>query len=166
MRPLWKCHVWLALVLLPLLTNGRLLAQEKDPPEVKLPALCNYKPLKVDPKDDEFKRLAVARYNEAITELQVLSRRVEAGAIDFTMLFYPGQNVFQAAQEVFEKPADRLTLHNDYLELTKEVEKIYEAQYQFGKIGKLPLNRARYNRIDAEIELLRYKRAAEKAKDK
>jgi hypothetical protein len=170
-RTRWS-HVWLALALLPLLTVGRLVAQTQPPPapvgDPPKPAkgILGYKPLKVDPKDDELRKLQIARYNEAVGEVQGLLELVLRGAKTPDIFIDAAKHVAQSGLEVYDNPNDRIRLLTDYVELAKEVEKVFEAQHEAGRVSDSDVHMARYFRIDAEIQLLKSKRAAEKPKDK
>jgi hypothetical protein len=163
---------WLALALLPLLVAGKLVAQPKPPPapvgDPPKPAkgILAYKPLKADPKDDELRKLQIARYNEAVEEVQGLLELVLRGAKTPDIFIDAAKHVVQSGLEVYDNSGDRIRLLTDYVELAKEVEKVFEAQKESGRVSDSDLHMARYFRFDAEIQLLKAKRAAEKPKDK
>ncbi len=166
-----KSHVWLALALLPFLTTGELVAQPKpppveDPPKEKLPGILGYKPMKADPKDDELKKLQIARYNEALEQLKDLNQFVLVGTKTPDIMFDAGKRLCLSGLEVYDDPKDRIRLLTDYVELMKNVEKTFQAQLEGGRIDSSVVHEARYFRIDGEIQLLKIKRAAEKPKEK
>jgi hypothetical protein len=165
-----KARVWLVFAVLTLLMAARVIAQDKepqkDPPKDKKPALLDRKPLKADPKDDELRKLQIARYNEAIAELQEWNAIVERGQTSPHVLFEAAVRVTHAGLEVYDKPDDRINLLTEYVELTRMVEKVFETRAGFGVVSKADVDRATYNRIDAEIQLLKAKRSLEKPKDK
>jgi len=147
-------------------TTSPLCAQDKDQPEKKLPSILDAKPLKADAKDDELKKLLIARYNAAVEEMTVRYALIQAGQADSNAAFESSQRLLLSGLELCDKPADRVTLLTQYLELTRAVEKVMDLQVQAGKGLRTDLSRALYYRIDAEIQLLKAKREAEKAKDK
>jgi hypothetical protein len=166
-----KSNVWLALGLLPFLTAGGLVAQPRpaavdDPPKEKLAGILGYKPLKADPKDDELRKLQIARYNEALEQIKALHETVLAGTKTPDILFDAGKRLCQSGMEVYDDPKDRIKLLTDYVELAKDTEKTFEAQLGGGRVDTSVFHEARYFRIDAEIQLLKAKRAAEKPKEK
>jgi len=152
---------------------GRSAAQEPPPlkpadhSEGKLRAsLAATKPLRVDPKDDELRKLLKARYNEALGELKDLYEAEElASKYAVTRrdepddLYGPWKRLVQAGLDVYHQPVDKIGLLTQYLEVTKQREKIEQERYNYGRIRVDRLHRARYERLDAEIRLFRLKEA-------
>jgi hypothetical protein len=68
--------------------------------------------------------------------------------------------VVRAGLEVFDKPAERVALLTDYLEALKQAEKVEQGRYEANRCGIAPVHRARYERLEAEVGLLRAKREA------
>jgi hypothetical protein len=170
-------QMWLALAIVPLLVTNRAFAEEppllKDPPEKPTNGLSSYKPLKAVPKDDELRKLQVERYNAALEELQPLAQQVLKPPYPIDFVVHPqirlvecGKRVVESGLEVFDKPQDRITLLADYVELAKEAERVCKAQFDLGRLSEDVLQHARYYRADAEIQLLKAKRAVQKEKEK
>ena len=169
---------WLSLCLLLVLAGNspsETPQSEKAPdkPKVKLPALLAAKPLKAGPQDDELRKLLKARYNEAVSEARdyyELEHLASTSAIEMDAnegyRYQALHRVMQAGLEVFEKPAEKVAFLKQYLEVLKAAEKRTQAKNDVGRNRLGDLNRARYERLDAEIRLLRAKREADKAKDK
>jgi hypothetical protein len=158
---------------------GNLAAQAPQPqkppdkPQVKLPALLSAKTLKVDPKDDELRKLLKARYNEAVSEAKAYYEMVQLANRNAVELdrnedyrYRMLQRVVEVGLELCYTPAEKVALLTQYLEVTKEDEKRTQARYDAHRIPISDLHRARYERLDAESRLLRAKRESEKAKDK
>lgn len=170
MKSVKRTEQWLSLCLL-LTLNGSSAAQTPqlpklaDKPKVKLPALLSAKLLKTDPQDDELRKLLKARYNEAVSEAREYYEQEELANRNAICLD-PGQDyryrmlqrVVHAGLELCDKPADKVALLTQYLEVTKEIEKLAQTRYDAGRIGISDLHRTRYERLDAEIRLLRAKR--------
>jgi hypothetical protein len=149
--------------------------QQKPPdqPEVKLPALLSAKPLKIDPKDDELRKLLKARYNEAVSEardcyeFEEFARKYGPSQLyDADYLYGMWQRVVQSGLELCDTPAEKVALLTQYLEVTRKAEKYMQARYNAGRDRIGALQRARYERLNAEIHLWRVKREADQAKDK
>jgi hypothetical protein len=154
----------LATALTGVLFVSPLPGQQPPAPEVELPALLKAKPLEPDAKDDELRKLQKARYNEAVTETQY---RYQAGKANIDDGFADvSQRLLESGLELNERPADRVRLLEQYLEVAKEVERIGQARFDSGRVSGADFHRMRYFRIDAEIRLLRARREADKAKGK
>ncbi len=174
MKSVTRPEPWMALCLLLTLV-GSAAAQAPQPqkppaqPQVKLPAILTAKPLQDDPKDDELRKLLKARYNEAVSELKAYYEEESLG-VDrlYTLdeLYKPWQRLVQAGLELCDKPAEKVALLTQYVEITKEAEKNHKARYDAGRESIKYLHRARYERLDAEIQLLRANREADRATDK
>jgi hypothetical protein len=134
-------------------------------PDPKLPALLTAKPLKEDPKDDELRKLLKARYNAAVDEVATLYKMYLAGRGNIDGFIDAGQRLVKAGLELHDKPADKIALLTQFVELAREAEKIAEARMGFSGTAA-EFYRVRYQRLDAEIQLLRAKREADKAKGK
>jgi hypothetical protein len=140
-----------------------------DKAKVKLPALLSAKPLKVHPKDDALRKLLKARYNEAVSEARehYIAEPSDDSRLSRQDSFYSRWGrVVKAGLALCDKPADKVALLKKYLDLTKVVERAHKEGYDLGRTTKGDLNRARYERLDAEIRLLRAKREAGRAKGK
>jgi hypothetical protein len=137
-------------------------------PAEKPPALLTAKPLKVDPKDDELRKLLKARYNEALAEAKgyyEFEKLPVDRLINFDDLYGRWQRLVQAGLELCDKPAEKVALLTQYVELTKDLEKAEHKRADAGRVPEYALHRARYQRLDAEVQLLRAKREADKARD-
>jgi hypothetical protein len=142
-------------------------AQElPDEPEVNLPALLSTKPLKEDPRDDEARKLLKACYDEALGEAKGLYEDYVRGRAGQDEVYGSWQRLVDAGLELCSKPAERVALLTQYVEMAKEAEKIAKERYEAGRWRIGGLHRARYERLDAEIHLLRAKREADAAKGK
>jgi hypothetical protein len=158
-----------ALALLTVLSSGRLVAQEKGPvpvPPGGTGVLGKRKALEPGPKDDELRKLQIERYNQTLLEMPALVELVLGGKYGPERLFEAQKRFAEAGLEVFDKPEDRIALLEDYVTMAKEAEKVFEVQLKTGVVAAADAHLAKYHRIDAEIQLLKAKRAAEKEKDK
>ena len=134
--------------------------------EVEVPAILKAKPLQEDPKDDELRKLLKSRYNEAVTETTVvyvqyvrINGRLDS-FIDAT------QRLLKAGLELHENLTEQVTLLTQYMELIKDTEKVAKQRNDSGQSNPSELPKARYYRLDAEIQLLRAKRQADKIREK
>ncbi len=138
---------------------------QPEQPAPKVPALLAAQPLKEDPRDDELRKLLKARYNEAVAEVKALHKMLLAGRGTIDSCVGAGRRLVQAGLELCDKPADKVTLLTQFVELTQMAEKSIQARLAFNGTSA-DLHRARYQRLDAEIQLLRARREADKAKGK
>jgi hypothetical protein len=144
-----------------------------DEPKLKLPALLTAKPLKPEPGDDELQKLLKARYNEAVSELRAEYEKAQrAGQSGPCRVYQPDdfygmwKRLVVAGLEARDSPKDKVALLTQYVEVTREAEKDMQAQSEAGRAGIGDLHRARYERLDAEVRLLRAKRGADRARGK
>jgi hypothetical protein len=135
-------------------------------------AIVDAKPLKEDPKDDDLRKLLKARYNEALVAVQGLYQRGADGQVyacevyDPDAFYHPWHRLVTSGLEVVDTQAERVALLAHQVEAMKAEEKETQLKFDVGRAVAAPLHRARYERLDAEIKLLRAKREADKPKDK
>jgi hypothetical protein len=143
-------------------------------PDVRYPALLAAKPLQEDSKDDELRKLLKARYNAVLAEARDYYRiKVASGERERPSFedwpdneYGRFKRLVRAGLEAFDKPADKVALVSAYLEMTKGAEKDAESHHKAGHYRIGDVERARYERLDAEAWLIRLKREASVAKDK
>jgi hypothetical protein len=133
-------------------------------PESELPALLKASPVKVDPKDDDLRKLLKERYNEALTETTLRYRQSLAGVQTIDPVFDGAQRIVKAGLELDDKPTAQVALLEKYVVLAKAHEKIAEERVRAALKGNTlaALHQAKYARADAEIQLLRAKEKAKK----
>jgi hypothetical protein len=139
---------------------------ETDRPVVKYNGIGKRKPLAAGPKDDELRQLQIERYNKTLEELPSLTELVYHGSKTIERLLEAQKRFLESGLEVFDQEEDRLTLLSDYLDLAKGAEEVYLAQVKAGRVAQADASLASYHRIDAQIQLLKAKRAADMAKKK
>jgi hypothetical protein len=142
-----------------------------DKPRLRLPALLSSQPLKEDPKDDPMRKLLKARYNAAVAEAidyfeqeDLAKDHAVCRLYSQDQLYAMWQRVVKSGLEVCETPAQKVALLAQYLEVAREAEKELETNYSAGRCSIGDVQRARYERLDAEIQLLRARRDVERAK--
>ncbi len=160
---------WLSFPLL-LMLAGVVAAQapppQPAPPGTKGSDLLTAEPLKDDPTDDELRKLLKARYNEALGEVQGQYRLYQKGQGTLESVTEAERRLVQAGLEVYDRPADKIALLAQYVELARATEKMAQARLEAARGTDMAVRRARYQRLDAEIQLLRARREAAKAKEK
>lgn len=110
--------------------------------------------------DDELRKLQIAKYNAAFGVVSSVKAGYEAGNVSFDAVLIAQQRVLQAEFELSDKPADQIAALEGSLEAAKAIEakvkSLYYAASQGGEADKY--YRAKFMRLDAEIQLLRAKR--------
>jgi hypothetical protein len=176
MKRVTRLGLWLALCLSVMFADS-LAAQPAAPqeppdkPKPKLPAILSAKPLKADPGDDALRKLLKARYNEVVGEVRdCYEFEAMARSGGPCLRYVPDQfygmwkRLVEAGLEAYERPADKIALLTAYLEVTREAEKDMQLNYEAGKARIGDFRRARYERLDAEIRLLRATRQSDRAR--
>jgi hypothetical protein len=128
--------------------------------EVKLPKLLAGKPLADLPKDNELGRLLKARYNAALEESQARYQEYAAGKVSLDQLSETLRRLMDAGVEAREAAADQMALREQFVELAREVERASRERHGAGRISAAEMARARYLRLDAEVNLARARRDA------
>jgi hypothetical protein len=150
-------------------------AQAGEPPKPvaegspKLPALLSAKPVMVDPKDDEVRKLLKMRYNEAVSELRAYYADFsQPGDRIYTLdeLYERWGRLLRAGLELCGTSSEKEVLLTEYVKIAKEIERDQQGQYDAGRVRMTELHRARYERLDAEIQLYCVKREAAKGRNK
>jgi hypothetical protein len=101
------------------------------------------------------KKLLEARRDTLRGEVESRESRIKAGFEDPMNLIDPSRRLLQAELELTEKPADRITLHQKYVEIAKNTEETLKAAAKNGRIRDEPYLEAKAARLEAEIALLR-----------
>jgi hypothetical protein len=139
--------------------------QQPRGPDEKVPIRLG-QPLRIDPKDDAVRKLLKERYNEALAEARARHALILAGKTLVDETFDAFQRFVNAGLEVADTPAARVALLKQYVELAKEVERIVSERVQAGQVQRADLHRARYIRLDAELQLLRAQAKAKGGNEK
>jgi hypothetical protein len=129
-------------------------------------ALLERDEIKIDPKDDELRKLLTERYNASIQELKGLQEQVRAGKIAFSNYLEAGKRLAVAGLELEEAPEKQFRFLQEYLELTRAIEDFAEEQYDAGSMNTADYQMMKCLRLDAEIQVLRLKRKVDSTKPK
>lgn len=149
--------MWLFFCLLALST-GRLNAQASylQPPE---------KPQ--GKKDgDDLRKLLKERYATARAEIAEQTRQMKFARFDVNEFLGASQRLLRSGLELFDDPKDRVAFLSKHVKTLKSMEESMQARVNAGRGKMIDLFRVRYDRLDAEIHLLRAKREPDKAKGK
>ena len=129
------------------------------PPAVKLS--FSLVPIEPKAKDDQLRKLLIARYNEVLLEMKEAVRVHKTTGLGIPdALFSVSRRVLQAAVELGSDPAERVVLLTPVLEQVKNLEAVME---QMAK-GNFPTDRSylaprfRSLRLEVEIQILQAKK--------
>ena len=141
--------------------GGTMPLSAADDNEFKLPAVLEGKPLEPAKDDDEMRKLLKGRYNAALREAKGRYGQFLAGKVTAEALAPSTRRLLRAELALCDKAADRIKVREQFLLMAKEVERIIKLRHDAGRIEEPEVAQAEHDRLDAEIELLREKKAAE-----
>jgi hypothetical protein len=121
------------------------------------PAFVTAKIYRIDDKEVDSRRLPKERMNYAIRETRLRFDEFRSDAGDLDALFNAGHRACEARLDLANIPELRLILLTEYLEFLKEIEKLNQTRFDANKISKQQLEHAHFERLTAEIDLLRAK---------
>lgn len=143
------------LLLAALVWPGRSAAQPARPPQQHIPAILRAKPEKPASGDSEMRALLKARYNSALRILQHQAERVLRGTTLVDMVVVESaRRVLQSKLALIPNPVDQAPIYQQYLDLMREFEKIYQARWDKQTLAAVDLEFAKYLRLDAEVQYL------------
>jgi hypothetical protein len=157
-------HIALSAPQLVLAVSLTLCAARAAAQDDELPPILRANPFVVKNSDEELTRLLKARYNAALEQALGRYKELIAGKTTTDFMIQAATYLRDAGLEVNARPHDQVALLAQIAELARSVEKINRAKYEAGSIALTQMAQARHFRLDAEIRLLRARRAAAKAK--
>lgn len=128
----------------------------------KLPTLLEAEPFAVSPTDDDLVKLLKSRHNAAVKELQIVMMMYRHGNAGLDTAFDAARRVGMSRLELVETAEQKLSVREELFELSKQIEEQARAMHEAAIAPASDYWRARYFRLDAEIQLVRAKRALEK----
>jgi hypothetical protein len=136
--------------------------------ELGLPAFLSGKPLREEAGDDAARKRLKSRYNAALSEARhFYIRRQRADTVDDQDELYASwQRVVRARLPLCRNPEEKIEFLTAFHEATRTVARTEEARYNAARSDIGGLKRAEFERLDAEIQLLRAQLEAEQAKRK
>ncbi len=127
-------------------------------------AFADGKPLRLQPDDDEEKKLLKARYNAALIEIRALMEQIQVGSQTPDIILESCKRMALAGRELASTPAKQIRVAEDYVEIVRWVAGVFEDRYEAGKVSIADREEVRYWRADAELQLVRLKRQLGKEK--
>jgi hypothetical protein len=139
-----------------------------DKPSGEKGSMATWLPIsafKENPDDDELTRLLKERYRSAAEEEMTLRAMLESGIDSDLILKRLGDaesRASRAALELCQTSTQRIAVLEKILEARKGIEAYRKSRHEAGTDPAHVLPLARYERLDAEIALVRAKREAAK----
>jgi hypothetical protein len=120
------------------------------------------KPIKIVKGDDEERQLLKERYNVSLSGLQARIKLYQVSPdVSAASVFDAAQRTLAAELDLCTTPAERVTVREKQLEVARELERMHKDLYEAGRVSRADMELAVYHRIDAQLQLLRAKKAAE-----
>lgn len=132
--------------------------------EGSVSAVLKREPLVPAAGDDELLKLLKARYNSAVTVAQVAVAGYTSGRGESASVWAAIQLLLAAELELTADPKEKVQIHERNVQLAQEIEEVLKARIAAKIVPSRDLPTATYNRLDAEVQLLRAKRAAQTTK--
>lgn len=143
-----------------------LLAQEDD----AWPSIVRAKPFVIDDEDSELLKLRKTVFNSAIKELQISFQSHRLGLGDseshIDSLYAASRRLTDAALELYPDEAHRAEFLQGQVTIAVIREATAEARWIAGADTELKYHHARFDRLGAEIKLMKARLAWEKEKKK
>ncbi|MFO0878273.1 MAG: hypothetical protein U0840_13055 [Gemmataceae bacterium] len=118
---------------------------------------------KAGPGDDALRGLQVQRYNVALEELRLRCEDFKRNLTPKVTVFEAGRNLLQAELELQTRPADRVKVLEEVVELMRWYEKRMEQREKDNLITRADLRRVQYTRLSLEIDLAKLKQSLAKS---
>jgi hypothetical protein len=126
--------------------------QEKP---AKFSGLPSRKPVEIAATDVGLPKLLKERYNTAVAELEVMQGKHEAGQAALSDVAPAVTRVVESGLELQATSKDRAALLAQYVEFLRDMEQHLRTLVENGIVSTNEVHRARYERLTAEIRLLR-----------
>jgi hypothetical protein len=141
--------------------------------EAKLPGLLAGPEMEENSADDGMRKLLKARYNAVLREARdyydfdaFAKERGPSLREDPDHLYGLWRRLLESGLQLSSGPREKETLLKGYLEMTMDAEKLEKQRFEAKRSRIGDVERARYERLDAEIRLLRAQGEATNGRDK
>jgi hypothetical protein len=131
----------------------------------KVPPILSLEARQPAPDDGKLRRLLIERRNAAVAEMRILAKDYgEPAAPEENGLTDAVYRVVVSELDLVDGQAEQVAILEGYVEFLRGVERLVEQKVRAQTSTRLALERARYQRLDAEIWLYRTRQPAEKKK--
>jgi hypothetical protein len=124
------------------------------------PAFLNLKELEKEPADSELQQLLKQRHNAVLIALDARYKEWIAGRGTLGFLLRDGEFLRKSRLELCGSLKEKLVVHQQYLDWTRDVERLTQVRYNLGRVNISDWKETQYHLLDAEIELLLFQRQA------
>jgi hypothetical protein len=153
----WSCA--LAIVLWVSGFQLSLYAQQAAKLSPKVMAVVNAPPLELKEDDAPLLRLKKQRFNAALNEAKARFDLYNRGLTRIPELIEVGERLFSAEVDLYDKPEEKAQILQRQLDVYSEAEANLEKQVKQGLATPADLERLRYNKLSAEIDLFNVRNA-------
>lgn len=153
-------RVWCCAVAIVLWATGfqlNLYAQQVAKLSPKVMAVVNMPLLELKDDDPPLLRLKKERFNAALNETKARFDLYNRGLTRVPALIDVGERLFAAEVDLYDKPEEKAEVLQRHLDVYREAEANLEKQVKEGMATQADLERLRYNRVSAEIDLFNVK---------
>jgi hypothetical protein len=153
-------RVWCCALAIVLWATGfqlNLHAQQVAKLSPKVMAVVNMPLLELKDDDPPLLRLKKERFNAALNETKARFDLYNRGLTRVPALIDVGERLFAAEVDLYDKPEEKAEVLQRHLDVYREAEANLEKQVKDGMATQADLERLRYNRVSAEIDLFNVK---------
>jgi hypothetical protein len=120
-------------------------------------AVVNMPQLELKDDDPPLLRLKKERFNAALNEAKARFELYNRGLTRVPDLIEVGERLFSAEVDLYDKPEEKAQVLQRQLDVYREAEANLEKQVKEGLATQADLERLRFNRVSAEIDLFKVK---------
>ena len=153
-------RVWCCALAIALWATGfqlNLYAQQVAKLSPKVMAVVNMPLMELKDDDPPLLRLKKERFNAALNETKARFDLYNRGLTRVPALIDVGERLFAAEVDLYDKPEEKAEVLQRHLDVYREAEANLEKQVKDGMATQADLERLRYNRVSAEIDLFNVK---------
>src|ERR1700752_1164231 len=133
--------------------DATLYAQRAAKLSPKVVEVINGPILELKDDDPPLLRLKKERFNAALNETKARFDLYNRGLTRVPALIDVGERLFAAEVDLYDKPEEKAEVLQRHLDVYREAEANLEKQVKEGMATQADLERLRYNRVSAEIDL-------------
>jgi len=137
------------------LPDGPRPSREQDSETEDLPAFAQIRRFEIDNAQPTLRKMLKERVNSAVEVVHGRYREFCVGRGTLDVTFEWAQRALTARLELLSDPAQLLQVLVEYRDFLKAIEDMNQKRFNFGAIKRQDLEQSRYERLTAEIELVK-----------